>query len=72
MNDKKRLVEVCEGCGRACCWHGDIMCWDSAYKGTEKKTVEELDLANLEHKDYYSKEAIEEVYGEEAPHGYKD
>ena len=72
MNDKKRLVEVCDECGRACCYHGDtFMCWESTNAGTVKKTVEELDLANLEHEGYYSKEKMVEVYGEEAPHGYK-
>ena len=71
MDDKKRLVEVCSECGDACCWHGEHMCWESKNAGTELKTVEELDLADNEHKEHYSKEKMMAVYGEEAPHGYK-
>jgi len=72
MNDKKRLVEVCDECGRSCCWHGEHMCNESAWAGITRKTVEELDASALEHEYYYSKEVIKEVYGEEAPHGYAD
>jgi len=70
MHEQKRLVEVCAECGRASCWHGDILCWESKHANTEKKTVAELDEADLEHKYLYSKETIKKVYGEEAPHGY--
>jgi len=70
LNEQKRLVEVCTECGRACCWHGEFMCYESKHAGTEKKTVAELKKTNLEHESYYSKETIKKVYGEEAPHGY--
>lgn len=71
LNDKKRLVEVCSECGDACCCHGEHMCWESKNAGTIKKTVEELDRANSEHKEHYSKETMVRIYGEEAPHGYE-
>lgn len=72
VNDKNRLVEVCSECGKASCWYGDFMCVGSAHANTEQKTVSELDRANLERKDCYSKETLKKVYGEEAPHGYQN
>jgi hypothetical protein len=47
------------------------MCWESKHAGTEKKTVAQLNEADLEDKHHYSKENIKKVYGEETPHGYQ-
>jgi epoxyqueuosine reductase QueG len=48
MKDTK-VIEVCDKCFRACCWHGLFMCDESRNAGTVFKTIKELKKLNLEH-----------------------
>jgi len=72
-NFENKLIEVCTECGCACCYQGEFMCGESRGAGTELKTVAEL-RKNLyhEHEGYWSDARLTLVYGEPAPHGYKE
>ena len=71
LKESKRLIEVCDSCGRASCYHGEFMCDDSATSETTLKTVAILDKIGVENKEHYSKERLFIIYGVAAPHGYK-
>ena len=70
-NFENKLIEVCDQCLQASCWHGNFMCSDSRNAGTIKKTVSELRLLKKEHEDNWSDDTLNKIYGEYAPHGYK-
>lgn len=72
MDFEKKIVEVCDECLCASCWHGEFMCYESQNAGTTKKTVSELRKLNLEHSDHWSDNKMKAVYGDPAPHGYSD
>lgn len=69
-NNEKRLVQVCDNCGRACCWHGDFFCDEYKNAGLKLKTVKALNQSKLEHASHYSTDVMEKVYGESAPFGF--
>ena len=46
-NDK--LIEVCDKCLTACCWHGMFMCDEARNAGTVFKPIKELKELDLEH-----------------------
>lgn len=55
------LIEVCDVCLRACCWHGEFMCDDSREAGTIKlpagflRSIEKHlnHTGSSEHEDYW-------------------
>lgn len=51
--DEDRIVTVCDKCLTACCWRGELMCYEAKEAGTVEKTVKELKVMNLEHPSYY-------------------
>jgi len=53
-----KTITVCDNCLQASCWHGIFMCDNSRYAGTIEKTIEELEILNLEHSDYWFKEVF--------------
>jgi len=70
--ESRRLIEVCDSCGCASCWHGEFMCDGSQTASTMLKTVAVLDKMGIENKEHYSKERLFKIYGVDAPHGYKE
>lgn len=72
-NFGKKIIEVCDQCGRACCWYGEFMCDDAQSAGTVKKTVNELRAEkNGENERYWEADYMSKVYGDDAPFGYED
>ncbi|SCY45266.1 hypothetical protein [Desulfoluna spongiiphila] len=70
---KNKLIEVCTECGRACCWQGQFMCSESLGADTELKTVAELQAKDYgESEDYWSDERLSLLFGDPAPHGYRE
>lgn len=69
MDDK--IIEVCDNCLKASCWHGEFMCDNSCSAGTKLKTIAELKKLALENKEYWSNKKMKEIYGEKNPYGYK-
>lgn len=59
-----RLIEVCDKCFRASCWHGEEMCGDARSAGTVLKTTAELRKINAEPPSYYSRANVERVCGD--------
>lgn len=57
------LVEVCDKCLCASCWHGEFMCQQAHHAGIVTKTVDQLDAMNRENPEHYSREKIYEVCG---------
>lgn len=64
MSRRVRLIEVCDQCFRASCWHGEEMCGDARSAGTVLKTAAELRKINAEPPSYYSRENVERVCGD--------
>jgi hypothetical protein len=64
---KEHLIEVCDKCLRASCWHGVFMCDEAYSAGTVSFTRRELRKLNREHSDYFSPKEIERVCGEAYP-----
>lgn len=65
-----KLVEVCDKCLRACCWHGEFMCDESRNAGTIIVSESSLKRLNREHPDNWSDETSLRIFGTVAPHGY--
>lgn len=57
------MVEVCNLCLRASCWHGYDLCDEAQGAGTDYRRASELRMLNREHARHYSPERIEEVTG---------
>lgn len=49
------LITVCDNCLMACCWMGELMCWESDIAGTTQLTVAELKKLNSEHPSYWER-----------------
>lgn len=67
---ENKLIEVCDKCHRASCWHGEFLCEESAGAGTILKPVSELRLLALEHEKHWSDDNLAKIYGDPAPHGF--
>ena len=67
-----KIIEVCESCHTASCWYGEFMCDDSDHADTEKKTLDELRILNLEHEDNWSDKKMTQIYGSPSPFGFKE
>ena len=65
-----KIIEVCAGCGRACCWYGEFMCADARYCTTKTVSVGVLRSSpSLENESYWSDEKMIQVFGEPNPFG---
>lgn len=62
MSDE-RMVEVCDACLCASCWHGYFYCDRYRNAGTIRLSVSRLRELNREHPSHYSVEKIREVCG---------
>lgn len=51
MTTKNNLITVCDKCFTASCWQGRFMCQESRYAGVIEKSIDELEVLNLEHPD---------------------
>ena len=71
-NFENKLIQVCDKCLRATCWHGDFMCEDSRDAGIVLKTVSELRALKLEHSERWADDMINKIFGDPAPDGYRD
>jgi hypothetical protein len=72
MEKENKIIEVCDKCFQASCWYGEFMCCEADVAGTVKKTIKQLrKIKTGEHEDYWSDNKMKEIYGEEAPFGYK-
>ena len=65
-----KLIEICDKCLCASCYHGEFICWDAQNAGTVIKPIKELMKLNKEHKSHWSAENLKRIYGCSAPHGY--
>lgn len=63
MNNKKKLIEVCDECWTAACWYGEFMCQRAAEAGTVLIPVGILEQLSLEDFSYWSETKLVEVYG---------
>lgn len=52
-DDPNELIDVCDKCLTACCWHGELMCQDSREAGLVKITRVELIKLGREHSSYF-------------------
>lgn len=71
VNGNNRLVQVCASCGRASCWHYEFPCDEAMESSTKLMTVADLRDLKLENSHHYSQHKVAEIYGEAAPHGYR-
>jgi hypothetical protein len=62
-----RQVMVCANCLCACCWHGEMMCWEAQDADTIMMPVSELRKLNREHSENFSVKKIVEVHGQDFP-----
>jgi len=60
---KDYLVDVCDSCLRASCWHGELFCEDYMTAGIVPKRASELQKLKLEHPSYYSRKNLLKVCG---------
>lgn len=63
MARRTRIIEVCDQCFCASCWHGLFMCDGAREAGTVFKTARELRALAVEHSDYFSLKEVERVCG---------
>ena len=69
---ENKLIEVCDKCLAASCWHGEYMCSESRNAGTILKTVKELIPLKLESACHWNDNNLEKIYGNKAPHGWRE
>lgn len=69
---ENKLIEVCDECLTASCWHGEHMCDKSKEAGTVLKTVTELVPLGLESTRHWNDLNLERIYGNKAPHGWRE
>ena len=61
---RDKLIEVCSECKKASCYHGEFMCDEARYAGTELMSRKELDKLKLEHPSRYSNKKLMKVFGQ--------
>lgn len=66
MNEKK-LIEVCDACWQASCWHGEFFCQEAETAGTVRLPIGVLRELGLEHEDNWSDTKLTEIYGVSDP-----
>lgn len=47
------LIQVCDRCLTASCWHGEFMCDEFQQAGTRYMEVTELRILDREHPDFW-------------------
>lgn len=58
-----KLIEVCDKCLTASCWHGEFMCDEAQNAGTTLKKISELLVLDREHVSHLSDENLDKIYG---------
>jgi hypothetical protein len=58
------LVQVCDACFTASCWHGEFMCQQSEEAGIVELPISKLLELDREHPDNWSAAKMAEVYGD--------
>jgi len=53
VSTSEQLVEVCDGCLKACCWHGEFMCDNAKNCGTIRVHKDDLRRLDREHSSYW-------------------
>jgi hypothetical protein len=57
------IVTVCAECLMACCWHGELMCWESRGARTKDVRASELLKLGAEHPSNFSRAKLLKVCG---------
>ena len=57
------MVDVCEACRTAACWHGTFLCAESKHADVISVPASVLAAERNEHPDYYSRKRLLDVCG---------
>ena len=61
MDDPDKLIEVCDNCLTAACWHGEFMCDKAKESTTIFKKRADLIALGLEHPSNFSDRNLEKM-----------